>query len=261
MCLAIYKPKGIQISKAYLHNGYIENKDACGFAFASKGRIECYKGFKSFSEFWKAFRVFQSKYAMLIHFRFATHGDKSDANTHPILINGGRIAVIHNGIIAIKTHGTDSDTVTFARDVLQPSFKRFGWNDATLKYLVETSIGSHNKIVALNSKGEAQIFNETSGLWHKGAWYSNNGFEGHSRWYTSIGSLASDYVQNWKHGQHPKSYYRSYVQDVWDQDELEAESLAAYGCTNLGIPDKESSNTLDYDGKSAHSKPLIPLTY
>ena len=261
MCLAIYKPKGVTISKSYLHNGFSENRDGAGFAFANRGRVEAYKGFTSFRDFWQAIKPLQGKHSMLIHFRLATHGDKSDSNVHPILINHGRVAVIHNGMLQIKTTGSDSDTVTFARQVLQPCFERFNWKDATLKYLVETSIGAYNKIACLNHKGDAVIYNEQSGHWHKGAWYSNNGYEGNKRWYTQIGSYASDCYAYWSNSHPKKSTFRYIQPDVFDEideDELSAETSTS---ANLGIADKKSSNHLDYDGISTHRKPLIPLSY
>jgi glutamine amidotransferase len=263
MCLAIYKPKGVEISKAYYRNGYSENRDGCGFAFARNGRIECYKGFTSFSDFWQAIKPLQGKHAMLVHFRFATHGDKTTSNVHPILIANGKIAVIHNGVIPIKTTGNDSDTVTFARDVLAPCFKRFSWRDATLKYLVETSIGSGNKIVALNAQGDVVIFNEASGHWHKGSWYSNHGYEGTKRWWSQCNAYASACVSRWSTKEKSDSTIRYYKQDVFDEidsDEIEAECLKQ-AHANLGIPDMESSNTLDYSGKSSHLEPLRPLIY
>jgi len=261
MCLAIYKPKGVEISKAYYRNGYSENRDGCGFAFANHGRIECYKGFNSFHDFWNAIKPLQGKHAMLVHFRFATHGDKSDANVHPIVIHNGKFAVIHNGVIPIRTTGNDSDTVTFARDVLGPCFRRFSWKDATLRYLIETSIGGGNKIVAMNARGDVEIFNEKSGHWHKGAWYSNNGYEGDSRWFKAIGHYASNCYSSWQSSRASKSSYHYAKQTVFDEldeDELNAE-LAQ--CTNLGVPDAESSNKLDYDGISHHAKPLVKLHY
>ena len=253
MCLAIYKPKGVVIPKAYYHNGYIENHDGCGFAFAYNGKIECLKGFRNFKDFWKAIKPLQSRFAMLIHFRWATHGDKSDNNVHPILVNKGKIAVIHNGVIPIQTYGNDSDTVTFARDVLGPSFRRFTWQDATLRYLVETSIGKGNKIVAMNAQGKVVIFNEDSGHWHKGAWYSNSGYEGESRWAKWSG-YASQCYRNYVGASYPKTYTPTCQQTVFDEidsDEIEAEAVAQ----------QHEANSLDYDGKSHHSKPLIPLHY
>jgi hypothetical protein len=263
MCLAIYKPKGIEISKSCYRNAFSENQDGCGFAYSKNGHVKVEKFF-DFKSFWQAIKPVQGKHNMLVHFRLATHGDKTLANVHPIVIEKGRFAVIHNGIIPIQTQNNDSDTVTFARDVLAPCFKRFDWRDATLKYLVETSIGSDNKIVALNHKGEAQIFNEKSGHWHKGAWYSNHGYQNRSHWYSNIQSYASNCVSKWSGL--PRSGIRTTPQqpdvfDELDEAQIEAQIKACSTFSNLGVADRESSNTLDYDGTSNHSKPLRHLYY
>src|SRR6266545_3554785 len=55
-CVAIYKPKGVQIAKKYLSNSFENNKDGAGFAYAKDGKITINKGYFSFEEFWKAFK-------------------------------------------------------------------------------------------------------------------------------------------------------------------------------------------------------------
>ena len=72
MCLAIYKPKGKQIKKAYLRNGYDGNTDGCGFCYAHKGQFHVERGFNTFDKFWKAIEPVMRKHALLVHFRFAT---------------------------------------------------------------------------------------------------------------------------------------------------------------------------------------------
>src|SRR4029077_20911690 len=146
MCLAIWKPKGIQISRKYLENGYDDNPHGCGFAYSAKGHINVQKGFKDFGAFYKAIRPLMSKHPMLIHFRWATHGSHSTANTHPFMINAGRFAVIHNGCINIKTSGDKSDTRMFCERVLEPMFNMVEFDDDALRYLVQGNIGSVNKV-------------------------------------------------------------------------------------------------------------------
>jgi hypothetical protein len=177
VCVAIYKPKGIQITKRYLKNSFDGNKDGAGFAIAKNGELQCFKGFFTFGEFWKAYKGYQSC-AAVIHFRFATHGAKDNNNCHPFLVANNNIAVIHNGILDIKTEGTKSDTATFCELVLEPLFKQgVSPTCPAFKYLVETSIGDSNKLVLLLRTGRAIIFNEKLGVWKNGAWFSNEGFK------------------------------------------------------------------------------------
>lgn len=241
MCLAIVKPKGVQIARKYLQNGYDGNGDGCGFALATGHRLEVYRGFETFEHLWTTLKPVQHRYTMLIHFRLATHGEKNVANMHPFLICDGRYAVIHNGVLNIKSKHGRSDTAIFAEDVLQPLLKRgISFNDPAFRYLVETSIGSGNKVCIIRADGKTAIYNESQGHWHKGAWYSNHGYcERH--WWQSWpeSNTVKDY---WKRLYHPKQGQSWSAPVVFDDE---------------GVPDAESSNRLafpDYDGQSAHQK-------
>lgn len=187
MCLAIYKPKGVQVAKKYLRNGFDSNEDGAGFAIARNGAIEIYKGYFRFGDFWKAFKPFQAE-AAIIHFRWATHGKTNEDNCHPFSVCDGKFAIIHNGILNIDcTENKErSDTWHFAEMVLTPVLKALTLTDPALKYLVETSIGDGNKIVVLAADARCVIFNEAAGEWHHGAWFSNNGYKYSAHWSMSI---------------------------------------------------------------------------
>ncbi len=178
MCLAIYKPKGIRIAKRYLKHGFQNNGDGAGFAICVDNQVEIFKGFWTFADFMRAYEPHADKSA-IIHFRVATHGDKTSQNCHPFDLFAGKYAVIHNGILNIATnHQKDmSDTWHFAELVLAPMLTRFTFDHPALKYLIETSIGSYNKMVILRGDGAHVIYNENHGGWHKGAWYSNDSFK------------------------------------------------------------------------------------
>lgn len=185
MCLAIYKPKGITVPEEHLLNGFESNPHGAGFAFVDLGggnnpRLETRKGFFKYGDFLAEYQKVmqeQGNPAALIHFRYATHGKRNEFNCHPWEVCGGKYMAVHNGIIDIASTDEKSDTGHFIDSVLTPGIKAFGDPaDPVLKYLVEQSIGGGNKIAVMDSRGKVTIYNEKSGHWLNGAWYSNEGY-------------------------------------------------------------------------------------
>jgi hypothetical protein len=191
-CIAIWKPKGVQIAKKYLHNCYTNNPQGAGFAICRDNKIEIQKGFFKFKDFWKAFKGLQ-KFPALIHFRIATHGAVNAENCHPFPMLDGKFAMIHNGILPVDLpEGKDqSDSAYFAKNILEPFIEKVPWQHEPLTKFVGKSIGTGNKIIVMRSDSKAWIFNEKQGEWHNGAWYSNTGYKScrsyssynHSSWY------------------------------------------------------------------------------
>lgn len=172
MCLAIVKPAAVDVPVANLREGWIHNPDGGGFAYIHKGKVKIEKGFKTLADFLTAYEAATKKHKkspFLIHFRIKTHGDKSDANTHPFPIEGG--ALIHNGTISGTGATSDgkSDTCLFAekisgkvtRDVLRDNLA--DWNSAI----------DYNKIAFLFDDGQYVILGEKNGNWTQDVWYSN----------------------------------------------------------------------------------------
>lgn len=183
-CIAIWKPKGIQIAKKYLRNSFNNNKDGAGFAIARNGKIEIQKGFFEFDVFWKAFKDLQ-KFPALIHFRIATHGEVNKENCHPFSVCKERYAVVHNGVLPIEPPKgrKESDTAYFANTILEDILPDIKYGNDGFTKLCEEAVGSYNKIVLLRADGKPWLFNESEGYWFKGSWFSNSGYR-----YTWTGS-------------------------------------------------------------------------
>jgi len=177
MCLAIYKPKGANVGKKRLQTGFARNPDGAGFAVSMGDEVSLHRGFFTFDDFWAAYKP-HSDCAAVIHFRQATHGQISPENCHPWPLCNGRFALVHNGILDIKSSEEKSDTGHFADLVLDRILSQgISPGDPALRFLVESAIGDENKIAILLADGSATIYNEKHGHWNNGAWYSNHSYE------------------------------------------------------------------------------------
>ena len=70
MCIAIYKPEGIEIPYETLERCYNTNSDGAGYMFHKGGKLHVYKGFFSMADFWKQYKKDKKK-ECVIHFRIA----------------------------------------------------------------------------------------------------------------------------------------------------------------------------------------------
>lgn len=164
MCLAIFKPAKAVISTEHLLNGYQSNSDGCGFVYPEDGKLHIVKGLFKFKEFLDLYRE-KEEYPMLIHFRWATHGDANFINCHPFSVCDGKFALIHNGVIHICQSIPElSDTGNFAKLVMEPLLKDgVHPSKPAFRFLVENAIGNGNKVALMSSNGNVTIYNEDEG--------------------------------------------------------------------------------------------------
>src|SRR5436190_17446621 len=104
MCLAaVIGPKGT-MSFDECKEAWNRNPHGAGFAYIQNNEIYYYKTQKSVEEFYEHFKGALVKRDpdtdMLVHFRWATHGSKALHNVHPFFIDDGKVAIVHNGVIA-----------------------------------------------------------------------------------------------------------------------------------------------------------------
>ena len=94
-------------------------------------------------------------------------------------------------------------------------------------------IGSSNKFVIMNNKGEFTIINEKAGNWENGCWFSNNGHKtARVRYTTTFGNWERYYNNHY-------SKNSCYAYDIDDNDyEVEYDELPF---------DKEGLTSQDYD--------------
>lgn len=179
MCLAIYKPATTKPDKEAYRYGFESNDHGAGFAAVVNGKLVVEKGFFKFKKFWKAFEPY-ADCAALVHFRFATHGKRDEANCHPFMV-ADDLTMIHNGVLPIctKSDKDKSDTWHYVESVLKPLHEltpEFYRHDA-IAFLGSAAI-SGSKFAFLRADGDFAIWNEDDGVWTQdGHWYSNNSFE------------------------------------------------------------------------------------
>jgi predicted glutamine amidotransferase len=131
MCIILYKPEGAYLpSHEVLRNCFSANPDGAGLMYPAGNKIQIRKGLMDVQTLIKtAYRVSRNN-ELIIHFRYATHGDKSPGQTHPFPVSMKisdltalsikcDVGITHNGVISeystmSKETGL-SDTMLFTK--------------------------------------------------------------------------------------------------------------------------------------------------
>ena len=179
MCIIAYKPAGQNIDRQTLQTCFENNPDGAGFMFPCEGKVLIRKGYFTFAEFWatweKTAKIYGDTVPVVFHFRIATAGKVDKTNCHPHRIKQD-LAFVHNGILScvkVSKKSRISDTIIY-RDFYLRDLTAKSLRESALFLLMGEHIGTYNKFVFLNGRGEVAFANEKSGIWHGGIWYSNN---------------------------------------------------------------------------------------
>ena len=135
MCIIAIKKINSPIpDESILKTMFENNPDGAGFCYNYNGSVFIEKGFMTYKAFLDAINRLKDSIdvnatGMIFHFRIATHGGVNPGLCHPFPLTNKlpclkrlntttNLAVVHNGVIPIKTKGAVSDTMEYIRTKL-----------------------------------------------------------------------------------------------------------------------------------------------
>ena len=195
MCIAIYKPMGIEFpSKRTLKECFENNPDGAGFMVATGEAVRYEKGFMYFKEFWRALKSAREKFgddkAYVLHFRISTQAGVNKECTHPFPLSKNmselrtlkgecNIGVAHNGIISLTTSYkkgiSHSDTMEFITDYLAYLIHNedYYYNKDTLDVITRLA---DSRLAILDRHGHCETLGQ-GWLVDRGVYYSNTSYK------------------------------------------------------------------------------------
>jgi hypothetical protein len=225
MCLIVVQPKGsAPMGETEFRQAFECHSDGGGIMFAENGRLQIWKPFWKAGKFLRAYRqaLRVATGPIVLHFRYATHGAKNALNTHPHPLAGGRVGVVHNGILPVTGGDTKevSDTVVWCRSVFDKEAPETLLSQAYEYSVRENYLVGSNKLVFLGGNGRVVIWGETGGWWNDGKWFSNR--------VHSWKAQAAQAITLWDYeGWKPSKFSSGFgpVSYSWEKDETKREVL------------------------------------
>lgn len=210
MCIAIFQPEGKILSEEKIRECARNNGDGFGFLCTTQNeKLFQYKTM-NLDMFIKAYNDATARYGknspFLVHFRLGTGGTKNIENCHPFMCSD-EIGFVHNGVIVnkyIKSTAEKSDTNIFNEAIMSrvapfifPGEKVSEKTATATQELIHEFLNG-DRMIVMNNRGEAWIFNEQKGHYDKdGFWYSNAAVTYNSKpTITAIGSERYTSIEN-----------------------------------------------------------------
>lgn len=114
---------------------------------------------------------------LVLHFRMRTSGNTDQNNAHPFCVLPGQMAMTHNGVLSISTKDdpTQCDTRHYIAKVIKPQVEvapSLAYVDQWLD-LIGDDIGSGNRFVFMNNRGEMSFVNRQTGIELEDMWIAN----------------------------------------------------------------------------------------
>jgi len=228
MCVAIHAPATAELIPVEdFELMRQENGDGMGMMYAENGKLKVIRQLRRVKRFWAKYkRLHEKGLDVVIHFRLATHGDKTLRNVHPIHVSGN-LALVHNGIFSgFSQKDIRSDTRQFVDTVLKQLPDGWYTNDKAWELISYTTSGS--KLIFMDANGTVKIMHEKDGSTVDGNWYSNR----YWKW-----SYTHDYYTGYNH-------HRRGLSRWWQDDEGD------YHIPISKVPEKDES-VVSWNGEVA----------
>jgi hypothetical protein len=189
----------------YLRSAFNRNDDGWGLMRQGRKGPVIHRGMSTkFDDFLKIYSKFYEKFECAIHFRFATQGERNEANCHPYDLGNG-VFMMHNGVITglKEVDKSMSDTWHFGQLLTPYINAALAVAPEHVLEVVKKAIGMGNKLILMD-KQRFYIVNQDQGSFDDGIWYSNT-----SMWTPPL-HLSTN------HGYYDKSGFHSYPDDYSD---------------------------------------------
>jgi hypothetical protein len=179
MCLIVAKPKGTKnaLTKEKFVRAATNNPHGIGIVYKDENGLQVKKFIDTKDKLDEIYKIIENADAYLIHFRYATHGNKDLNNVHPFKVTDN-LYVAHNGVLSKypELNKEWSDTRNFVEGVIKPYVEKHGEESIKspdfIKWL-EDEIGSGNKMAFVDGDMNFTIANEKAGSWMDENWFSN----------------------------------------------------------------------------------------
>ena len=179
MCLIVAKPKGKKnaLTKEKFVRAATRNPHGIGIVYNDGTGLKEQKFVDVKDKLDDIYKIVENADSYLIHFRYATHGNKDLENVHPFKVTDN-LYVAHNGVLSKypELNKEWSDTKNFVEGVIKPYVEKHGEEAVKspefIKWL-EEEIGSGNKMVFVDKDMNFTIANEGAGSWMDDCWFSN----------------------------------------------------------------------------------------
>lgn len=200
---------------------YKSNQDGLGLMYINKRGLKIVKVLpKTVDDFRNVIiNMPDDDRQMALHARMQTHGEIDTLNCHPYVVAEGRVALMHNGILATGNDKdtTRSDTWHFVEDFLSGPVSRYPdlIHDKQFLAMLGEMI-DNNRFVFMDNQGQLAIVNKEHGVTHKNLWFANTYawdasllIKGYTKrynlgpwrggsWYTSWDGFDGDAYDDWK---------------------------------------------------------------
>lgn len=164
MCVICYKPSGVEMpDQTRIKAMAAANPHGFGFV-SSTGQ---YYRTTDFAAFAKRVAALSTDEAVIMHFRFATHGSIKASNCHPF--RSGNVYFAHNGVLPFASINDKTDSEFAFRRFLMPQIRAFGLQSVELGDEVARIIGGSR--FAFMQGNCVRLFGEWANL--DGCKYSN----------------------------------------------------------------------------------------